>query len=112
MSTWNLTGFWKTEGPPEDLYSARKLVWEMTLWLSDGICVVGRQRRSRETDRLTRRERYMGSDVSIGRQRVRVRTGETESEPLVKAKCSAYMPQVSEIKQKIIINQIKRRVKK
>lgn len=35
--TWNLTGFWKTEGPPEDLYSARKLFWDTTLWLRDGI---------------------------------------------------------------------------
>lgn len=31
MSTWNLTGFWNTAGPPVALYSARKLVWEMTL---------------------------------------------------------------------------------
>ena len=37
MSTWNLTGFWKTAGPAADLYSARKLVWEMTLWLRLGI---------------------------------------------------------------------------
>lgn len=37
MSTWNFTGFWKTEGPPEVLYSALKLVWEMTLWLREGI---------------------------------------------------------------------------
>lgn len=37
-NTWNLTGFWKTEGPPEDLYSARKLFWDTTLWLRDGIC--------------------------------------------------------------------------
>lgn len=36
-NTWNLTGFWKTEGPPEDLYSARKLFWDTTLWLRDGI---------------------------------------------------------------------------
>lgn len=42
MSTWNLTGFWNTAGPPVALYSARKLVWEMTLWLRLGICgVVG-----------------------------------------------------------------------
>lgn len=38
MSTWNLTGFWNTAGPPVALYSARKLVWEMTLWLRLGIC--------------------------------------------------------------------------
>lgn len=45
MSTWNLTGFWNTAGPPVALYSARKLVWEMTLWLRLGIC--GRRRRER-----------------------------------------------------------------
>uniref|UniRef100_A0A7N9CS68 MOB kinase activator 2 n=1 Tax=Macaca fascicularis TaxID=9541 RepID=A0A7N9CS68_MACFA len=41
MSTWNLTGFWNTAGPPVALYSARKLVWEMTLWLRLGICAEG-----------------------------------------------------------------------
>mgnify|MGYP000563038002 CR=1 FL=1 len=46
MSTWNLTGFWNTAGPPVALYSARKLVWEMTLWLRLGIC----GRRPRECD--------------------------------------------------------------
>lgn len=32
-----MTGFWKTDGPPEDLYSARKLFWDKTLWQRDGI---------------------------------------------------------------------------
>lgn len=29
-------------GPAVDLYSARKLVWEMTLWLRLGICAESR----------------------------------------------------------------------
>lgn len=46
ISTWNLTGFWKTVGPAVDLYSARKLVCEITLWLRLGIWVRTKEQRS------------------------------------------------------------------
>lgn len=39
MSTWNLTCLWNTAGPALPLlYSTRKLMGEVTLWLSSATC--------------------------------------------------------------------------
>lgn len=93
------------DGLLEDGGTAGGLVFCPEAGLGDDAVAERRDLRGGETKKKQRdRQTYEAGEVrgvSIGRQRVRVRTGETESEPLVKAKCAAYVPQVSEIQQKL-----------